>query len=83
MKKSAGIRHLTQTRDSIAKQDGLLLCPEGAATAVAYKKALAQGLVSREETAVLYNCATGLKYPMAEVNNDLDKNVEVDYSMFL
>ncbi len=73
---------IAQVRDLIAKEDGLLLCPEGAATAVAYKKALKQGLISKDDTAVLYNCATGLKYPMAAVDNDLDKNKPVDYSIF-
>ena len=73
---------ITEVRDHIAKEEGLLLCPEGAATAVAYKNALEQGLVDKDETAVLYNCATGLKYPMAKVNNDLDKNQTVDYTLF-
>jgi threonine synthase len=48
------------TRDRIAAEEGLLLCPEGAATAAAYARALSQGLVTRGETAVLWNCATGL-----------------------
>lgn len=69
-------------RDDIAKLDGLLLCPEGAATAVAYKQALAQGLINADDTAILYNCATGLKYPMAEVTGKIDKNQKVDYSQF-
>ncbi len=73
---------IAEVRDHIAKEDGLLLCPEGAATAVAYKNALKQGLISQDDTAVLYNCATGLKYPMAAVDNDLDKNHQVDYSIF-
>lgn len=75
-------QQIEQVRDHIAKEDGLLLCPEGAATAAAYQNALEQGLISKDDTAVLYNCATGLKYPMAAVDNDLDKNVPVDYSMF-
>ncbi|MCJ8323440.1 MAG: threonine synthase [Rhizobiales bacterium] len=70
------------TRDDIAKLDGLLLCPEGAATAVAYKQALAQGLISQDDTAILYNCATGLKYPMDAVDGIIDKNQPVDYSQF-
>lgn len=69
-------------RDKIAEQDGLLLCPEGAATAAAYKNALAQGLISKTDTAILYNCATGLKYPMPRVDTQLDKNAEIDYSQF-
>ena len=70
------------TRDAIAKQEGLLLCPEGAATAAAYKRALAEGRISVDDTAVLFNCATGLKYPMAPVSNHLDKNEPVDYGQF-
>ncbi len=67
-------------RDVIASEEGFLLCPEGAATAAAYKKALADGRIGENETAVLYNCATGLKYPMDPVSNILDKDKEIDYS---
>ncbi len=69
-------------RNQIAAEEGFLLCPEGAATAAAYKRALAEGLVSEDETAVLYNCATGLKYPLDPVDNHLDKDKEIDYSKF-
>jgi threonine synthase len=48
----------------VAAQEGLLLCPEGAATYAAYKQALADGRVGPGERVVLFNCATGLKYPM-------------------
>jgi threonine synthase len=47
-----------------ARQDGLLLCPEGGATLAAWRKATASGLLSKEDRAVLFNCATGLKYPL-------------------
>jgi threonine synthase len=47
-----------------ARRDGLLLCPEGAATLAAWRRALAAGLVGPDERAVLFNCATGLKYPL-------------------
>lgn len=73
---------IIEARDAIAHEDGLLLCPEGAATAAAYKQALADGLVSPDETAVLYNCATGLKYPMDPVTATLNKDAKIDYSMF-
>ncbi|MEX2615734.1 MAG: threonine synthase [Alphaproteobacteria bacterium] len=73
---------IIEARDMIAREDGLLLCPEGAATAVAYQKALADGLVSPDETAVLYNCATGLKYPMPPVSAALNKDDAIDYSVF-
>ena len=51
----------------VAKSDGLLLCPEGAATYAAWKAALASGQVSADETALLFNCASGLKYPLPAV----------------
>lgn len=73
---------IMKVRNDIAAEEGLLLCPEGAATAAAYKRALAEGLVSPDETAVLYNCATGLKYPLDPVSNHLDKDKEIDYSQF-
>jgi threonine synthase len=73
---------IIEARDHVAREDGLLLCPEGAATAAAYKQALADGLVSASDTAILYNCATGLKYPMAPVTASLDKDKPIDFSVF-
>ncbi|MBB4085331.1 threonine synthase [Sphingomonas carotinifaciens] len=52
-----------------ARDDGLLLCPEGGATLAAYRNALATGEVDAGERVVLFNCATGLKYPMPEAPN--------------
>ncbi len=69
-------------RDRIAAEDGLLLCPEAAATAAVYTRALADGLIDRDETAILFNCATGLKYPMAPVDNRIGKNEDIDYGRF-
>jgi threonine synthase len=48
----------------VSRREGLLLCPEGAATYAAWKAALASGQVGAHETAVLFNCASGLKYPL-------------------
>ena len=67
------------TADS-AMQDGLLLCPEGGATLAAYRKALAEGWVEREDEVVLFNCATGLKYPMQDRSHTLDKDDLPDLS---
>jgi len=44
----------------------LLLCPEGAATLAAWRDALAQGLARPGERAILFNCASGLKYPLPQ-----------------
>jgi threonine synthase len=64
--------------DDCARDDGLLLCPEGGATLAAYRNALAAGLVDAEERVVLFNCATGLKYPMPAADQTLDKSALPD-----
>ena len=50
--------------DEVSRQEGLLLCPEGAATYAAFKTSLEKDLISDSDQVVLYNCATGLKYEM-------------------
>jgi threonine synthase len=65
--------------DDCARKDGLLLCPEGGATLAAYHRALADGLVDEEERVVLFNCATGLKYPMPEAARTLDRHQPIDF----
>jgi threonine synthase len=67
-------------RDEVAKEEGLLLCPEGAATFAAYKQALEDGRVKAHERAVLYNCATGLKYPLPPVTRSLDRTGPIDFA---
>lgn len=74
--------HIFDCRDRVAKKDGVLLCPEGAATFAAWEMALESGQVSKDDKVVLFNCATGLKYPMPETNQFLDKNEPIDYSRF-
>ncbi len=66
-------------RDEIAKAEGFLLCPEGAATYVAYKQALADGKVDKNESVVLFNTASGLKAPLPEVTGRLDITQPIDY----
>src|SRR5690348_15114552 len=63
----------------VAAEEGLLLCPEGAATYAAYCQALADGRVGAGERAVLFNCATGLKYPMPEAGTPLKLGEPVDW----
>ena len=64
--------------DDCAKKDGLLLCPEGGATLAAYRQALRDDEVDEDERVVLFNCATGLKYPMPEAPAWLDRHGEID-----
>ena len=73
---------IVNARDEISVSEGTLLCPEGAATFAAYKKALSSNLVSKNESVVLFNCATGLKYQLPEVSNFINKNDPIDYSNF-
>jgi len=63
----------------VAAEEGLLLCPEGAATFAAYRQALADGRVGDGERAVLFNCATGLKYPMPEAGTPLKLGSTIDW----
>ncbi|MFT6432221.1 MAG: threonine synthase [Candidatus Azotimanducaceae bacterium] len=64
---------------SVAKEDGILLCPEGAATAAALVQERASGRISKDEKVVLFNCATGLKYPMPAIDQFLDLEKPIDY----
>jgi threonine synthase len=66
--------------DQVARTEGLLLCPEGAATYAALKVALADGRIGRDEQVVLFNCATGLKYPMPAMQRRLDRTQSIDFA---
>jgi threonine synthase len=59
-------------RSRIAAAEGTLLCPEGAATFVAWQQAKAAGLLAEGSRSVLFNCATGLKYPLPDGSRMLD-----------
>jgi threonine synthase len=74
--------HIINTRDMVAKKDGLLLCPEGAATAAGYQIALEKKIINEDEKVILFNCASGLKYPMPDSNQTIDKNSSIKYSQF-
>jgi threonine synthase len=68
--------------EEVAREEGFLMCPEGAATYAAYKQSLADGRVKRSEQALLFNCATGLKYPLPPIHRTLDRHKPIDFSMF-
>lgn len=67
--------------DDCARRDGLLLCPEGGATLAAYRQALRDGEVDEDEEVVLFNCATGLKYPLPTAEQRLDRHTVIDFDM--
>ena len=63
----------------VGREEGFLMCPEGAATYVAYRQALADGRITAADRVVLYNCATGLKYPLPPADLRLDRHQPIDY----
>jgi len=65
--------------DEVAREEGLLLCPEGGATWAAYKQAMAEGRIGAGDRAVLFNCASGLKYPLPPAGVPLDRHAPVDW----
>ena len=68
--------------DEVAREEGFLLCPEGAATYAAYKQSLADGRLKNSDQVVLFNCATGLKYPLPPIERTLDRLKPIDFSQF-
>lgn len=54
---------LLQAQQALAEQEGLFVCPEGAATLAAAQQLRAQGWLAPDERVVLLNTGTGLKYP--------------------
>lgn len=64
----------------VARKDGLLLCPEGAATFAAYRQGLAEGRIKASDRVVLFNCATGLKYPLAPADQRIDLGQPIDFA---
>ena len=71
---------ITAAVDEVARAEGLLLCPEGAATYAALTAALADGRVGRNDRAMLFNCATGLKYPLPASERTLDRSRPIDFA---
>ena len=71
---------ISQAVDDAARTDGLLLCPEGGATLAAWRQARAEGWVKDGETALLFNCATGLKYPLPDASQTLDRHAPIDFT---
>jgi threonine synthase len=59
---SVSDEELIRAVKEIGSAEGLFVAPEGGACLPALKKLLEQGAVNREETVVLYNTGSGLKY---------------------
>jgi threonine synthase len=66
-------------RDEVAHREGFLMCPEGAATFAAYQQAARDGQLKPDETAVLFNCASGLKYDLPRADAAIDLGKPLDF----
>lgn len=69
---------LERWQGAVAANDGLLLCPEGAATVAALEQLVADKIVARDERVVLFNCGSGLKYPMPPAGDLLPSPVDLN-----
>jgi threonine synthase len=47
----------------VGRHEGLFLSPEGAATVAGARRMVAEGQLGRRDRVVLFNTATGLRYP--------------------
>jgi threonine synthase len=52
--------------EDVARDDGMLLCPEGGAVLAGWRLARERGLVSDDEQVLLFNCANGNKYTLPD-----------------
>ena len=73
---------ISSALNEMAREEGFLLCPEGAATYAAYKQSLKDDRVSKSARVMLFNCASGLKYPLPKMERKLDRHRPIDYVMF-
>ena len=73
---------IVAAQQSVASREGVLLCPEGAATYAANQLARRDGRIGAEDRVVLFNCATGLKYPMPQAAATFSANDPNPYRRF-
>jgi threonine synthase len=71
---------ILEARDEVSHRDGLLMSPEGAATYAAYCQSLREGRIRPDESAVLFNCASGLKYELPPIDRRLDCTRPIRYA---
>ncbi|WP_306016783.1 threonine synthase [Oceanicaulis sp. MMSF_3324] len=72
---------IEEARQLCGREDGLLLCPEGAATLAACQSALSRGLIEKDAEVVLFNCGSGLKYPLPDLARTLDRTQPITPAM--
>jgi threonine synthase len=53
---------IKQAQDDLTRMEGVLACPEGAATLAGLRKLVDKGWIERDQRVVLFNTGSGLKY---------------------
>ena len=53
---------MVQAMYELATAEGIIACPEGAATLVGLKRLIQDGFLNKDETIVLLNTGSGYKY---------------------
>lgn len=61
---AVGEADIVEAWRSLAREEGVLMCPEGATTFAAWRQVVADGDLEAGADVVLFNCATGLKYAL-------------------
>ena len=71
---------VNETRARVCAEEGLHMCPEGAACLVALGMERRTGRVGPDDRVVVFNSASGLKYPMPPMTQFLKNGQDVNYS---
>lgn len=72
-----------EARAELAREEGVHVCPEGSLCYAAFKEDLLSGRVNRDARVVIFNTASGLKYPMPPVDRSLDCTRPIDYTQLI
>ena len=80
---SVSDHEILEAQAEMAKMEGLLLCPEGAAAYAAFRNARTESLIDGDATCVLFNCGSALKYPMPAVTAVLDRQRPIDFGTLI
>jgi len=71
---------VNELRAKVCAEEGLHMCPEGVACLVALEMERQSGRVGPDDRVVVFNTASGLKFPMPPMTRRLDKDQDVNYS---
>lgn len=71
---------ITSALDEVAKEEGFLLCPRRRGNLCGLETGAAGWPREKSDRVVLWNCAAGLKYPMADGGTPLDRHGPIDYA---